>query len=203
VKDNVRIGPRNRSDDELDGVEMGHRPRKLTKRIKYCLYTFNDFGDYGISVLARPEAASSALSTIQATLDTDWLSQKQIRGLNLEPAFKVVDMPEKGGKGVVATRQIDQLETFMIDYAAIIGDLDIWGSVPEKEGRELLELAAEQLANPDPVLALSRGKNGRGVEGIIAVNTFRTHLDGKPQKTLFPIISVSKILLPRNLHAGC
>ncbi len=59
----------------------------------------------------------------------------------------------------------------MVDYAAIVSDLAIWGSVSEKEGRPLLDQAAEQLVDPRHVTELSRGAGGDGVEGIIRANS--------------------------------
>ncbi len=159
-------------------------------RIKYCLFTNSFFGEYGISILARPEAAANAASILWDVYHSTFPSPETVPNLNLEPAYRVVDMPEKGGKGVVATRHIKHRETFMVDYAAIIGDLHMWGSISQKEGHPLLDRAAEQLVDSSHVTTLSRGAGGDGVEGIIKANTFRTYLNGAPQKTLFPRISV-------------
>ncbi len=158
--------------------------------IKYCLFTNSFFGDYGISLLARPEAAAKAAGILSDAYYSTFPSPDTVQYLNLEPAYQVVDMPDKGGKGVIATRHIKRRETFMVDYVSIAGDLNMWGSIPEKEGRDLLDRAAEQLVDPQYVMALGRGSGGDGVEGIIAANTFRTYLDGVPQKALFPKISV-------------
>ena len=117
--------------------------------------------------------------------------------MNKEPACRVIDMPDKGGKGVVATRRIKRAETFMVDYAAVIGDLSIWGSISERDGRPLLERAAEQLVSPEIVTDLSRGAGGQGVEGVIKANTFRTFINGVPQKSLFPRISVRLAIASR------
>jgi len=161
------------------------------QKIRYCLYTNTFFGEYGISILAQPEAAANATSLVLGAYHFALPSPERVQKWNAKPAIRVVDMPEKGGKGVVAMRHIKRAETFMIDYAAIVGDLNIWGSISEREGRPLLDLAAQQLACPDLVLELSRGAGGPGVEGVIKTNTFRTFMNGVPQKTLFPRIAVS------------
>ncbi|KAH8890657.1 hypothetical protein GQ53DRAFT_603754, partial [Thozetella sp. PMI_491] len=166
---------------------------------KYCLYTNSFFGEYGVSILARPTAAAKAADILRSAYHSAFPSQETVKYLNLEPAHIVVDMPDKGGKGVIATRHIKRKETFMIDYSAIVGDLNIWGSVSQKEGYSLLDQAAEQLVDSKLVLALNKGAGGHGVEGIIRANTFRTYLNGVPQKALFPNISVSlRSLLPSN-----
>jgi len=164
------------------------------ERARYCLYTNTFFGEYGLSILARPEAAANITSRVLDAYHSVFPSPATVENLNAQPAYRIVDMPEKGGKGVLATRPIKRTETFMVDYAAVVGDLNIWGSVSEREGRPLLELAAERLVSPASVTQLSVGAGGEGVEGVIKANTFRTFMNGVPQKTLFPRISVSFFL---------
>jgi len=183
-----------KKDGAQDELKQGEPVPSTTKhdgKVKYCLYTNSVFGDNGISILARPEAAASAAGIIRDLYQSTFPSQETVQHLNLKPAFKVVDMPEKGGKGVISTRRINKLDTFMVDYASIIGDLNMWGSVSQIDGQKILDRAAEQLIDPERVLSLSRSVGGGGaVEGVIRANTFRTHLEGVPQKALFPTISV-------------
>ena len=187
--------------ENTQGMRKEDRKRndQRSNRAKYCLYTNTFFGEYGISVLSRPQAASNIADILLDAYESSFPSLETVQNLNLDPAFQVVDMPDKGGKGIVATRQINMRETFMIDYASIVGDLDMWGSIPEDAGRAILDKAAEQLVDPQQVLNLGHGAGGVGVEGIVRANTFRTYLDGVPQKTLFPKISVK--LFPISLVA--
>ncbi len=187
------------------------------KKTRYCLYTNTFFGEGGISLLARPEAAADAATLLLDAYHSSFPSPETVQHYHdyydsgsaasssssfssaaPAPAYRVVDMPDKGGKGVEAARPIRRRETFLVDHASVVGDLGMWGSVSQSEGRDLLELAAEQLVNPGSVRSLSRGGGGgaQGVEGVIRANTFRTFLDGVPQKALFPKISVEFPPLP-------
>ena len=121
------------------------------ERARYCLYTNTFLGEYGLSLLARPEAAANVTSLLLDAYHSAFPNLRTVSNFNDEPSYKVVDMPDKGGKGVVATRHIKRTETFIVDHAAIIGDLRMWGSVSEKDGRALLDLAAKQLVLPELV----------------------------------------------------
>lgn len=166
------------------------------EKTKYCLYTNTYFGDIGISILARPADAPRIAELLLDVYHSAFPSPGTVQYLNLTPAYEIVDMPHKGGKGMVATRRIARKETFLIDYAAITGNLNMWGSVSLSGGRELLEATAEQLLDADQVKTLSHGAGGEGMEGVLRSNTFRTALHGIPQKMLFPKISVRLALCP-------
>lgn len=169
-------------------------------RKKYCLYTDTTFGPHGLSLLITPEAAAAAQPVISAAYHSLFPDNATVQHFALgsgdrNPAYKVVDMPDKHGKGIVATRRIAKRDTFLVDWAALSGDLELWGSVPMREGKSILDLAALQLPDPEAVTGLSRkgaDEDAGVVEGVIAVNTFRTYLDGAPMKTLFPLISVRR-----------
>jgi len=176
--------------DDLADVEETSDEAQEGEEIKYCLYTSTFFGNHGISILARPEAAAEAAETVWSTYHSSFPDRTTVQYLNPEPACEVVDMPDKGGKGVVARRRIRRKETFLVDYAAITGDLDLWGFASQYEGHELLEMAADQLVDPDAVRTMSHGAGGEGVEAVMRSNTFRTYLNGVSQKALFPKISV-------------
>jgi len=176
--------------DAGDGQEEETEEKEETE--KYCLYTSTFFGDHGISVLARPEAAAEAAETVWGVYHSSFPDHNTVQYLNLEGACELVDMPHKGGKGVVAKRRIRRKDTFLVDHAVITGDLDLWGFAAHDEGHDILERAAEQLVHPDAARTLSHGAGGDGVEAVMRSNTFRTYLNGVAQKALFPKISVRR-----------
>ncbi len=164
VAENRKHGGRDKTLGDDGGVRADKMQQQATVRdgdnriAKYCLYTNSFFGENGISVLARPEDAASAAGGIlwNAYHRSSFPSAETVQYLGEldPPAYHVVDMPDKGGKGVVATRRIRRLETFMVDHAAITGDLRMWGSVTQRDGRPLLDRAAEQLIDPEVVFLL-------------------------------------------------
>ncbi len=160
---------------------------------KFCVFTSSFFGNNGISVITRPEVASTAASSIYEAYNSDFPGVETVQNLNLEPAYAVVDMPDKGGKGVVATRPISSTETVLVDYASLIVDTTTSASLSQAQTARLLRRAADQLLDPFEVLALSSEVAAEGetevVGRIIKTNNFLHELGDWPQKVLFPLIS--------------
>src|SRR3569833_82315 len=188
-------GQTTNAEQDEDGLEDDTREEATEgpPLIKWCTFTSSYSGNQDNSKMARPEAGANVASLLREIYNSDFPSRQTVKFLNLEPAFTVVDIPEKGGKGLVATRHISSLETFLVDYPSIIADASIWGAVSVTQGIQLLHHAAEQLAYPDEVLRLSQGRGsiiGDPVDAVLRTNTFRVQMGGGPQKVLYPVISV-------------
>lgn len=103
-------------------------------------------------------------------------------------------------KGVVATRRIEEHETFMVDQASVIMDLEMEKSVSDKEAKRLLKVAVEQLRFPEWVRDLSGRHEGDGREDgeeegdweekVMMTNAFGTSLGEAQFRGLFPLVSV-------------
>jgi hypothetical protein len=160
-------------------------------RGKFCVYTASFFGDHGLSLVTKPETAANIVGTIMNTYHSSFPSPQTVVGLGKLSAYDVVDMPGRG-KGVIATRLIKRHETFMVDYAVLIIDVDFPVSTGEIRRRQLLRQATEQLANPIGAtsLARSRGNDVEDlVEDVMGTNSFITEIHENQHNALFPIIS--------------
>ena len=180
------------SNQDQDAPSPGAAETINTNATRFCVFTSDYFGSGGISIVARPDVASTVASVIQEMYNSDFPGPETVQNLNLEPAYRMVDMPEKGGKGLVATRRVPRLETFMIDHASLIADASAWHALAPAQVEALLRRAVDQLLDPDRVLALS----GRGTADetgplgrIIMTNNFLHEQGAWPQKILFPLIS--------------
>ena len=167
---------------------------ELKDGVKYCTYTASYFGEFGISIVARPIAGPYIAVLLKRAYDSSFPSPETVQNMNLEPAFKIVDMPEKGGKGVVATRLIKARETFLVDYATITADFDLWGQFGKRVGAKLLHRASQQLVDPEQA-AMSLSTSGAPghifpAAAVMWSNTFRTKVAGVHFTGLFPRISV-------------
>jgi hypothetical protein len=99
--------------------------------------------------------------------------------------------------GVVATRHIQQFDTMMTSFPAMIADNEL-SRFPSKEddrpvkGLLLFQKALGQLADKERFLNLARSK-GDGVhvvEDVIRTNAFGITVDGRNMKGLYPEIAV-------------
>lgn len=103
---------------------------------KFCVYTSNVTGPHGLSLIFKPEDAERATQYLNDLPLASFLTQEQAEALYFHPApWKVVDMEGKG-KGVVATRRIERFETFMVDQAAVVVDMELEKAVPWRENSE-------------------------------------------------------------------
>jgi hypothetical protein len=97
--------------------------------------------------------------------------------------------------GVVATRHIQQFETIMTSFPAMIADNKLFPSEEDDrpaEGPRLFQKALGQIADKERFLSLARSK-GQGVhvvEDVIRTNAFGITVDGRDMKGLYPEIAV-------------
>jgi hypothetical protein len=180
---------------------------------KFCLYTNNKGFINGISILTTPKAAEAAVQHLNEEPLSYFLNEEQIdEWFNQKTRpWKIADIPGKD-LGVVATRKIKKFETFMVDQASVIMDLEMEKKVSAKENLRLLKLAVDQLRDPGWVRKLSKKhdgvtgddkhededededeeKEGSVEEHIMMTNAFGTQLGEVNFRGLFPLVSVSR-----------
>ncbi|KAK5659205.1 hypothetical protein OQA88_1296 [Cercophora sp. LCS_1] len=153
---------------------------------KYCVYTNSRHGKRGLSVLAKPEVATDNVGILNEYLDFS----------GNDGPFKIVDIPGKG-KGVVATRHIKRYEQIMADYAALLIDVSFATEVPAENGYKLLQVAVNQLADPESVLALGQSNDmaNNPIENVLRTNAFHSVLGEEPHMALYPLVSMKLIKL--------
>lgn len=177
---------------------------------KHCVYSSSTFNDgSGISLIAKPETAAAIAGVIQDPMPA-WRSRRHIARsgrAGAEPdglPYTVILVPGKG-LGVVATRRIQQLETIMTSFPAMIADNEVFPAdedeTPAKADR-LFQKALDQLADNDRFTSLARSRGESGVhvvDDVIRTNAFGITVDGQDMKGLYPEIAVcchhSRVLL--------
>jgi hypothetical protein len=164
---------------------------------KYCVFTSNVTGPYGLSLIFTPTNAQRAREHLFDIPLNSFLTQDQSETLYSNPApWKIVDIPGKD-KGVVATRKIYKYETFMIDQAAVVLDMDLENAISGTENNKLLKVAIDRLRTPEIVRDMSPSANDQGdstlEENIMKTNAFGSTVAGIGTRTLFPTISVIPI----------
>ncbi|KAI0448600.1 hypothetical protein F5B21DRAFT_521571 [Xylaria acuta] len=172
----------------VDWSPWTHRPDCVEAEkdpgVKYCVYSNSQHGDQGISLITTPKVAADSVSMLN----------EEFRGghsLNtITPSYAIVDIPPKG-KGAVATRKISRAEAFMTDWATVVLDLSFPKAMQQRIGHQYLHLAAEQLADSDRVLSLSRSsvKAVDIMEDILGTNAFSYTLGGDPHMALYPEVA--------------
>jgi len=159
----------------------------------YCVFTyaaaFSGPHGGGVSIVTSQPAVSES-----AVLLADALAgPRDPRADDPDPPYAVDDVPGKG-KGVVARRLIRKGEVLMVDYVAVLGDVEFPGRVKRREGQELMRRAVAQLpdATRGMVLGLSRRyAAGTSVEeDVLWTNTFMQEVGGVKYMALFPQVSV-------------
>jgi hypothetical protein len=174
-----------------------HRP--YCADTNYCVFTNSMFqGNHGISIITTPEVISSSLHLFEKSFGIPFSSPA---GDPTSPPYEVRDIPKKG-KGLVATQLIKKGDVFMVDYASIIADVSFPGRVKRSDGAQLLQLAVEQLPDPDKVLSLARSGtvSTHAVEDVLRTNTFSATFDDESYMALFSEISVG---IPTCKTIGC
>jgi hypothetical protein len=172
---------------------------------KYCVYTNKDAFINGISILSTPKTAEQALKYLDEEPLSYFFSQDQVDDwFNTPRPWKIVDIPGKD-KGVVATRRIKKYETFMVDQATVVMDLEMEKAVAAKDNLRLLKLGVDQLRSPEFVRMLSKKHSGaeegedeeeEGVvdEHVMMTNAFGTQLGEVSFRGLYPLVSVSGVV---------
>lgn len=196
VNATVTAGADERSGQRAEPTAAAQGSAVPVRPLALCVYTNTRHGLGGISVVTTPEAAASAIDL----LDEELPVLPVLPGANAagpRPAYRIVDLPGRG-KGVVAARAIAQYEAFMVDYAALVVDLQVAGpGVPRAAGYRLLDAAADQLDPPSAarVRALAQTSTAarNAVENVLRSNAFHTVLTaaGADHMALFPEVAVS------------
>lgn len=217
-KDQQVIAPADASSSSSDESPWTHTPycKKSTSLStpgkKYCVYTSNNTGPTGISLIASPRMVAEAAPLLDDNPLSNFLTPRQAEELYLgnEPPYKVVEIEGKG-MGVVATRRIKRFETVMVDQASVVVDLELEKALDKKANLGLLSRAVKQLRAPGVVLDLSKEHNsggkkkssgedggegdeeieeGRREEDVMLTNSFGSEVAGVKCRALFPLISV-------------
>lgn len=180
-----------------------HKPFCATtaNQKKYCARThLRPEPKDPISIISTASLASSIVANLDEDPLISFLSvADEEKWHRTERPYKVVHVPGKG-KAVVATRAIKQYETFMIEQAVLVVEMEAQGGLEKTKYHEVLEVAVDRLADPKVVLELSdehgEEKEGSVVADIMITNAFGTLVGGAETWGLFPLLSVSAILVP-------
>ena len=162
---------------------------------KLCAYLYEHFrgGDAGLSLLATPDVAASALDTLQDR-DVRWVHHAMGRELKAAtpPPCLVKTIPGKG-RGVVARRKILEGEVLMVEYPLFLRPLD-FGRWPAN-GRDLLRLlnkGGNQLPVGDRWKLMNMARSGEGdmLDDLFNTNSFAVVVGGVEQSGIFPDVAV-------------
>ncbi|EJT71440.1 hypothetical protein GGTG_10698 [Gaeumannomyces tritici R3-111a-1] len=163
---------------------------------RFCVYTNVHLGDGGLSIITTPEQAADSLHLFEDPNLPAALYSAANDGGGAQ-RYKVVDIPEKGGKGVVATRAIRRFEPIILESGVVLADTDFPRAVERTAGYRLLHEAVDRLpeATVRAVMGLARGSAFARdeVEDVLRTNAFAGELGGQPHMTLFPAVSVAKV----------
>ncbi|KAK1829335.1 hypothetical protein QBC39DRAFT_311182 [Podospora conica] len=156
-----------------------------TPRTKYCVYTNSRHGARGMALITKPETAANlghVALDFSIPLPTNATAA----------AWAIVDVPGRG-KGVVATRAIRKWETFMVDYAAVMVDVEFAVDVEARRGYRLLARAVDGLGDPGSVrgLGMSSGLARDPLENVLRTNAFRARVGGEEHMAVYTVVSVS------------
>ncbi|CAK7230020.1 hypothetical protein SCUCBS95973_007432 [Sporothrix curviconia] len=151
-------------------------------------------GKGGLSIVTTPETAAASMDLWDE--DEPRLPPEAATGKRQHHprAYKIVDIPGRG-KGILATRNIKQHEAFMVDYAALVVDLDVADMLAREAGYSLLSVAAEQVspALSAKVLGLAQTSTAalHPVENVLRSNAFHAVLgaDDDSHMAVFPDLS--------------
>ncbi|KAL8310193.1 hypothetical protein RB597_010151 [Gaeumannomyces tritici] len=159
---------------------------------RFCVYTNVHLGDGGLSIITTPEQAADSLHLFEdPNLPAALYSAANDGGGARR--YKVVDIPEKGGKGVVATRAIRRFEPIILESGVVLADTDFPRAVERTAGYRLLHEAVDRLpeATVRAVMGLARGSAFAQdeVEDVLRTNAFAGELGGQPHMALFPAVS--------------
>jgi hypothetical protein len=175
-------------------------PSSIGSTEKYCVYSSSAFNDAtGLSLITTPETAASIANAANDPLPA-WHSRRHLAHRSrletdtYELPYAVVSIPGKG-HGVVATRHIEQFETIMTSFPALIVDNEFLPREESQgpvEGPRLFQRALDQLSDKQRFLSLARSKGGdvHIVEDVVRTNAFGITVDGRALKALYPEIAV-------------
>ncbi|KAL1798239.1 hypothetical protein ACET3X_002276 [Alternaria dauci] len=197
--------------EEQEHTPWSHKPYCMTSSHlatpdqKYCVFTSNTTGPHGLSLIFSPDSAHLATRYFDDNPLDSFLTQEDAERLYLggQP-WKIVDIPGKA-KGVVATRKIKMYETFMVDQAAVVVDVEAENALSDVENKKLLKRAVDQLLMPGMIRDMSAAHAGDGdganrddedenaegslEEDIMKTNAFGSTVAEVSSKALYPLIS--------------
>ncbi|KAJ4364044.1 hypothetical protein N0V83_009499 [Neocucurbitaria cava] len=183
--------------------------RLATLGQRYCVYTANTTGPHGISFVFTPSSARLATKYLDDNPLDSFLTRDEAENLFLGdgPPWKIIDVPGKD-KGVVATRKIKQYETFMMDQAAVVVDMDAEKALSAEENQKLLKVAVDRLLVPAMIRDMSGKHNrleedarkkkadheddeeeGKLEEDIMKTNAYGGTVADVSSRALYPLIS--------------
>ncbi|KAK4184335.1 hypothetical protein QBC35DRAFT_59785 [Podospora australis] len=170
---------------------------------KFCVFSSSAYNLHsGISILTDPETAAGLALQLN-DLSLPWAARHHLspRGEfrpdpDTDLPYTLIDIPGKG-KGVVATRKINQFETIMKAYPAVIADNVFF---PQEEGdsgqgntraRKFFQKALEQLGDLDRIKKMARSRKGKVhlLEDVVRTNAFGMTINGRDCKGMYPEIA--------------
>lgn len=200
-------------DDETESLDLPHIPwthppfcsESVTDTIgdKFCLFSSSAYNlGSGVSILTGPETAAG-LAPMLRNLSLTWEARHHLSPKGkfrpdhrVDLPYTIVDIPGKG-KGVVATRKINQFETIMKTFPVVIADNAFF---PQEEGdtgqgnsraRKFFQKALEQLGDIDKVKTMARSRKGKVhlLEDVVRTNSFGMTINGRGCKGMYPEIA--------------
>ncbi|KAL0932121.1 uncharacterized protein CTRU02_213074 [Colletotrichum truncatum] len=174
--------------------------------IEFCVYTKADYGDHGISIITKSKTMAESVNSCQRSQQSILTEPKphtKPQPFTQPKPYKIVDLEDKG-RGIVATRLIRAHEVIMVDHVALLLDGAFADYMTEKQGYDLLDLAANQLPRPEVILGLSRGgpdvPKSHPVFDVMTMNSFGGVNLSIPNAALFPDISRTNHHCKPNSH---
>ncbi|KAK4033273.1 SET domain-protein 5 [Parachaetomium inaequale] len=152
----------------------------------------------GIAVIASPETAADVVAAVKDPLPA-WSSRRhlarhgRLRTETSDLPYAVTPIPRKG-LGVIATKRINQFETIITSFPAMVADNKFFPSKQDHgpvEGAQLFQKALDQLPDKERFLNLARskGEHVHVVEDVVRINAFGITVDGREIKGLYPEIA--------------
>ncbi|KAM7212239.1 hypothetical protein V8F06_012375 [Rhypophila decipiens] len=166
--------------------------RKNVPTRKYCVFTNSHHEARGVSIITTPETAASIIALLDEKTNSTAALMARSKELAFDPPWKIMEMPNKGGLGVIATRKIKRYEEIMIDHATMVVDIKFASVVLAFKGYRLLHLAADQLRDPDSIYSLAKSTEMAAdeVENVVRTNSFSTTLgEDEDHMAIYPLVS--------------
>ncbi|KAK4213122.1 hypothetical protein QBC37DRAFT_388231 [Rhypophila decipiens] len=166
--------------------------RKNVPTRKYCVFTNSHHEARGVSIITTPETAASVIALLDEKTNSTAAIMSRSKELAFDPPWKIMEMPNKGGLGVIATRKIKRYEEIMIDHATMVVDIKFASVVLAFKGYRLLHLAADQLRDPDSIYSLAKSTEMAAdeVENVVRTNSFSTTLgEDEDHMAIYPLVS--------------
>jgi hypothetical protein len=178
-------------------VQPEHKPKGSPK---YCAFTNTNFrAGQGISLITTPDLAASLVDGLADSAVPPELQRHPSSPLSFaeeeEMPFVIQDLPGRG-KGTIAQEKIARWQTVMVDFPAVIAQIDLFEAVSPDQGRMLLMHAVDQLPDHQKwaIISLAASIGGGLVQDILATNAFGVDLNGVQHMAVFPTGSVSGCL---------